>query len=770
MPPPRRRTESTASKPILSTTNEYVQKAKIQGKNKWILYMKGFLSACIAFDKQFFALAVLLITVLDTGIVFYMLNYVSYTNIDWTAYMEQVRIYKSGELDYYHIRGNTGPLVYPAGHLYIYTLLNYLTNDGQNVARAQQIFAIIYAINQLLIVNLFYQSKKIGPAVLVFMVIISHRLHSIYMLRLFNDPIAMFFLYAAANLFIYRRFGSGCLFYSVGVTVKMNILLFAPAVFFILLLQLGIKHTVFNLGICAAVQIGLGAQFLLTHPLSYLGRAFELGRVFQFRWSVNWQFIPEDIFLAQKFHLILLGLHVLVLLIFMFGVWFRDRGGLFNMILDYVNTGKLVVLTPHEVLFSLFSANLVGLTFARSIHFQFYSWFYHSLVYLVFTSYNFEPIIPTFQGFNRQLLVWATFAIYLISVEVVFNVYPPQPWGSFILMLIRTCKLNIKPYTYTRLSTSCYSSASTVPSNVKVFDREVKRRQRNWAAKSKDFEAAQYLRRECGERIADRVFDLTKFNEVCIDLGCGAGYIAPHLIKENIGKMIQCDLSEEMVKKSRGNEDFEVERLVADEELVPFEHEFADLMLSSLSAHWINDLPGWFKRCHDVLKPDGAMIGCLLAGDTLHEVRVALQLAEMERLGGIGAHISPFVQPQDIGGLMGRAGFGMITLDLDDIEIGYPNLFSILYDLQLMAESNASVRRSPLRKDVLIAADAIYRSMFAKEQDALPCTFQVLSFIGWRPGPDMPKPAKRGSQNVSLKDLGSVIEDPERYFKPKKEE
>jgi NADH dehydrogenase [ubiquinone] 1 alpha subcomplex assembly factor 5 len=102
---------------------------------------------------------------------------------------------------------------------------------------------------------------------------------------------------------------------------------------------------------------------------------------------------------------------------------------------------------------------------------------------------------------------------------------------------------------------------------------------------------------------------------------------------------------------------------------VPFRDESIDLVLSSLTAHWINDLPGWFRRCLQVLKPDGAMIGSLLAGDTLHELRVSLQLAEMERLGGLGSHISPFVQPQDIGSLMNRAGFGMITLDLDEITV-----------------------------------------------------------------------------------------------------
>jgi NADH dehydrogenase [ubiquinone] 1 alpha subcomplex assembly factor 5 len=230
------------------------------------------------------------------------------------------------------------------------------------------------------------------------------------------------------------------------------------------------------------------------------------------------------------------------------------------------------------------------------------------------------------------------------------------------------------------------ASTSTIPGHVQVFDREIKRRQRNWAARSSDFNKAQALREECGYRIADRVFDLTKFNEVCLDLGSGRGYIAPHLIKENVGMLIQCDMSNEMIKHAEKAAELEVcffihydfvsfsiqfpvYNIVADEELVPFRSESVDLIVSSLAAHWINDLPGWFQRCLKVLRSDGAMIGSLLAGDTLHELRVSLQLAEMERLGGLGSHVSPFVQPHDIGSLMNRAGFAMITLDLDEIEV-----------------------------------------------------------------------------------------------------
>lgn len=86
----------------------------------------------------------------------------------------------------------------------------------------------------------------------------------------------------------------------------------------------------------------------------------------------------------------------------------------------------------------------------------------------------------------------------------------------------------------------------------------MKRRQRNWAVNQADFDKVQALREECGYRIADRVFDLTKFNEVCVDLGSGVGYIAPHLIKENVGMLIQCDMSDEMIKQSSTKPELEV--------------------------------------------------------------------------------------------------------------------------------------------------------------------------------------------------------------------
>lgn len=106
------------------------------------------------------------------------------------------------------------------------------------------------------------------------------------------------------------------------------------------------------------------------------------------------------------------------------------------------------------------------------------------------------------------------------------------------------------------------------------------------------------------------------------------------------------------------------------------------MVVSNLSLHWVNDLPGCFKSIMKSLKPDGVFLASIFGGDTLFELRSSLQLAELERKGGLSAHISPFTQVQDIGMLLHQAGFKLLTIDTDEVVIGYPSMFELMYDLK----------------------------------------------------------------------------------------
>lgn len=255
-----------------------------------------------------------------------IMHYVSYTEIDFSTYMEQVTVYLQGERDYIHIRGATGPCVYPAGYLYLYSLIKSWTDNGTNIRHAQFIFAFFYTVTQALVLYIYHatlirtirsqmvrieendkssvpakddaalKQRRLGYLLwccrfMMLLLCCSKRVHSIFILRLFNDGPTMLFLYASIVCFIHNHWNIGCILFSLGVSVKMNVLLFAPGLL-LLLLQVSnnLFHVIFRLfAYCALPQLILGAPFLLHHPVHYLRKAFELDRSFFYQWTVNWR-------------------------------------------------------------------------------------------------------------------------------------------------------------------------------------------------------------------------------------------------------------------------------------------------------------------------------------------------------------------------------------------------------------------------------------------------------------------------------------------------
>lgn len=77
-----------------------------------------------------------------------------------------------------------------------------------------------------------------------------------------------------------------------------------------------------------------------------------------------------------------------------------------------------------------------------------------------------------------------------------------------------------------------------------------------------------------------------------------------------------------------------------------------------------------------------------------------------------------------------------------------------------MGESNATVQRGTLSKDVLLANEAIYQELHKEENNetgsgnsGIPATFRIIFMIGWKEGEGQPQPLKRGSGEVNLKDI-----------------
>lgn len=75
--------------------------------------------------------------------------------------MEEVEGVVNGTWDYSLLKGQTGPLVYPAGFVYFFTILYYITSYGRNIRLAQYIFCGFYLLTIFLVFRIYSKSKKV---------------------------------------------------------------------------------------------------------------------------------------------------------------------------------------------------------------------------------------------------------------------------------------------------------------------------------------------------------------------------------------------------------------------------------------------------------------------------------------------------------------------------------------------------------------------------------------------------------------------------------
>ncbi len=277
-----------------------------------------------------------------------------------------------------------------------------------------------------------------------------------------------------------------------------------------------------------------------------------------------------------------------------------------------------------------------------------------------------------------------------------------------------------------------------------VFNRQVVHLHRERAAPK--FAEHDFLFREVTDRLLERLDDVTRSFPLALDLGARGGLINDMIGQRgNVEKLISCAQSVNGAKEPS---------ICADDELLPFADHAFDLVLSNLSLHWINDLPGALVQVRRSLKPDGLMIASMFGGDTLKELRSVLNEAEIAMEGGLSPRISPFADIRDVGGLLQRAGFALPVVDAETITVSYGDPLKLLKDLRGMGETNAVTERrlSFTRRETLMHAMGLYREQFGDDEGRIPATFQVLYLSGWAPAPTQQTPMKPGSGARSLTD------------------
>ena len=285
-----------------------------------------------------------------------------------------------------------------------------------------------------------------------------------------------------------------------------------------------------------------------------------------------------------------------------------------------------------------------------------------------------------------------------------------------------------------------------------IFDRNALRVHRDRAAQT--FGEYDFLVREIGARLSDRLLDMARKFPLALDLGARTGGYGPVPGGPGgIEHVVSCELSERMARQ------IENSGVVGDPEFLPFAEGRFDLIYSNLELHWANDLPGCLLQITRSLKPDGLFLAAILGGNTLTELRDVLMAAELDVTGGASPRVSPFAELRDAGALLQRAGLALPVVDADEITVTYENLFRLLADLRGMGETN-TVRervRTATRRNIFLRAAELYLERYPAEDGRIRATFEIIFLHGWAPHESQQKALRPGSAKTSLADaLGTA--------------
>jgi SAM-dependent methyltransferase len=280
-----------------------------------------------------------------------------------------------------------------------------------------------------------------------------------------------------------------------------------------------------------------------------------------------------------------------------------------------------------------------------------------------------------------------------------------------------------------------------------LFDRKLLRSRRERFAR--EIGAHEFLLDHVAREISERVSLMLRTFPRALDLGAFNGLVGRKVAElPSVGEMIYAESAFALASLCPRP------ALVCDEDLLPFKEASLNLIVSGLSLHRVNDLPGALIQIRRALCPDGLFIAALLGARSLIELRQTLIEAEAETEGGASPRIAPFADVRDYGGLLQRAAFALPVADAEVLKVPYPSPRALMREIRVLGGGNVLAERSktPLPRRTLDRAEANYRKRHAAPAGGITATFEIVYLSGWAPDSSQQKPLKPGSAAARLAD------------------
>jgi len=264
---------------------------------------------------------------------------------------------------------------------------------------------------------------------------------------------------------------------------------------------------------------------------------------------------------------------------------------------------------------------------------------------------------------------------------------------------------------------------------------------RNSVGRSFHRQAGEYDRHATVQkRVVDRLVELAQ-SHVCgvpadvLDIGCGTGQLLSVLGKQYPdAHLYGLDLAYNMSRHAAERLGRNAMLVNGDAEQLPFRDGSFDLVVSSSTVQWIDNIDAFFQQCHRVVRPDGYLCIAFFGGRSMWELQECYREAVLERGGssdGYLGRLHRFKQVTALQQALERSAFGTVLL-ASEIEMDYyPDLPDLLRSVKRIGAGAAAQegRQAGLGwRTVLNETSRLYRERYGKD-GMVPVTYEVFYVI-----------------------------------------
>ena len=266
-----------------------------------------------------------------------------------------------------------------------------------------------------------------------------------------------------------------------------------------------------------------------------------------------------------------------------------------------------------------------------------------------------------------------------------------------------------------------------------MINKEYKRKSFNRAAKT--YDSCSTLQDTISGNLIDRRKNIKLYPLDILDLGCGTGTNGLNLRKKyKKSRIINYDFSENMLKEACIKQKLFIldkinpspySYICADIEAIPLEENSLDLVWSSSTLQWCNELDLVFNQVKKILKPGGLFIFSTFGPNTLNELREITENLFNEK------KTSTFIDMHNLGNLLMDSGFSDSILDTENFTVTYNEVERLFKDIKSIGATNGNISKNRGLSGRSFTKKIIQKYENYRTNNLLPASYEVIYGHAW---------------------------------------